>query len=122
MNDIYIELKDVPFPKNSFSKFSQIAEKNNITIYKDEPSEDEETNSKNPKSKKTRKRSSIYEMLPDFKNQVIIVQTHLNQIKLNIDEINGLKEQSNKTIAPNKEKGKIYYKPKRKNLKKLVKN
>lgn len=44
-------------------------------------------------------------MLPDFKNQVIIVQTHLKRIRINVDEINNLKEQSNKTVASNKEKG-----------------
>lgn len=44
-------------------------------------------------------------MLPDFKNQIIIVQTHLKQVKLNIEEITNLKEQSNKIITPNKEKG-----------------
>jgi len=44
-------------------------------------------------------------MLPDFKNQIIIVQTRMKQIRLNVDEINNLREESNKFVAPTKEKG-----------------
>ena len=44
-------------------------------------------------------------MLPDFKRQVIIVQTHMKQLKVNAEEISNLKDQSNKIVAPNKEKG-----------------
>ena len=82
-----------------------MAEKNNITITVDEETDDEKDEIK--KNKKNRRKSSIYEMLPDFKNQVIIIQTHLKQIKMNVEEINNLKEQSNKIITPNKEKGKF---------------
>ncbi len=47
-------------------------------------------------------------MMPDFKNQVIIVQTTMRQIKMNVEQIEILKEESNKIITPNKERGKIW--------------
>lgn len=78
---------------------SKIAEKNNIKVVETD-SEDERKNSKAAK-----RRSSVFDMMPDFKNKVIIVQTTMKQIKMNVEQIEILKEDSNKIITPNKERG-----------------